>query len=329
MLYFCRFWFNVILFGIRLVQRRSLGKKHSIDVLTQMEQSLNGKFDAATHKKVVKSHSVYLPIVNDAFTLLHGRLANQNEQLRSINYFICSSLFDNFWDDKSHTPEHIEKITFNPDEYAASSFDEKAFLQSHTFLLAQMPDTEEYLQVLRNEFNAQQASMQQFDANITNEAIQHITFEKGGNAVLMCRYYLDVQPTKPEEECWYLLGTMIQLSNDLFDIYKDLQHNIQTLPVRITNAYEMETFFLKQVNKMKQNIKELPYNQQQKFAFSLSMAATYCLGLTAIEQLKKLQAHQPNLPNFTTLPRKALIVDMEKPATIWQWIKLVYKHSKI
>lgn len=329
MLYFFRFWFNVILFGIRLVQRRSLGKKHSSAVLHQIEQSLNGKFDAVTYKKVVKSHSVYLPIVNDAFTLLHGRKTNEEEQFRSIQYFICSSLFDNFWDDKTHTPEQIEAITFSPLQYTANTFDEKTFLHAHTFLLAQMLDTTAYLQVLRNEFNAQKASMQQFNKDISNQTIQHITFEKGGNAVLMCRHYLDVQPTNSEEECWYLLGTMIQLSNDLFDIYKDLQQNIQTLPTRCTNAYEMETFFLAQVNKMKQNIAGLPYNQQQKFAFSLSMAAAYCLGLTAIEQLKKLQNNQPKLPNFTDLPRKVLIVDMEKTATIWQWIKLVYTHSKI
>jgi hypothetical protein len=311
------------------VQRRNQGKKHSIAILSKIEASLNGKFDAATYKKIVNSHSLYLPIVNDAFALLHGRITNTSEQLRSINYFICSSLFDNFWDDKTHTPEQIEAITFSPHQYQASSFDEKAFLQSHTFLLAQMQDTTAYLQVLRNEFNAQKASMQQFDAAITNETIQHITFEKGGNAVLMCRYYLDVQPTKPEEECWYLLGTMIQLSNDLFDIYKDLQQQIETLPVRCTNAYQMEIFFLQQVNKMKQNINGLPYSKQQKFAFSLSMAATYCLGLTAIEQLKKLQGNATTLPNFTTLPRKALIVDMEKPAVTWQWIKLVYKHTKL
>lgn len=311
------------------MQRRSLGKKHGIATLTQIETSLQGKFDTATHKKVVKSHSLYLPIVNDAFTLLHGRKTNQEEQFRSIQYFICSSLFDNFWDDKTHTPEQIEAITFSPHQYQPTSFDEKVFLQAHTFLLAQMQDTTAYLQVLRKEFDAQKASMQQFDVTITNDTIQHITFEKGGNAVLMCRYYLDVQPTKPEEECWYLLGTMIQLSNDFFDTYKDLQQQIQTLPVRCTNAYQMESFFLQQVNKMKQNINGLPYGKQQKFVFSLSMAATYCLGLTAIEQLKKLQGNATSLPNFTSLPRKALIIDMEKPATIWLWIKLVYKHTKL
>lgn len=329
MLYFFKFWFNAILFGRRLIKRRSLGKKYSIEMLAQIEESLNGKFDELTYKKVVKRHSVFLSAITDAFNLLHGKKTNDKEQLRGIHFFICSALFDNFWDEKTHTPEQIEAITFNPNEYNPTSFDERAFLKSHKFLLTQVSDTDTYFHLLRHEFNAQQASMQQFDANITNENIEQITFEKGGYAVLICRHYIAVQPTKLEEECWYLLGTMIQLSDDLCDIHKDLQQNIQSLGTRCTDAYEMEALFLKQVEKIKQNIKGLPYSKHQKFVFSISMAATYCLGLTAIEQLKKLQNNQPKLPNFTELPRKVLIVDMEKPATIWQWIKLVYTHSKI
>ncbi|OIR00706.1 hypothetical protein GALL_172310 [mine drainage metagenome] len=329
MLYLFKFSFVIIRFGLSLVLVRKKAKQDAIDYLHRMEESLDGKFDDATFKKVIKSHSVFLPIVNNAFTLLHGRTTNAVERERSINYFICSSIFDNFFDDKLLPVDQIESLTFQPKQFIPSTFDERVFLQAHLFLLNGMKDTKDYFVVLRKEFDAQAASMQQFDEKISNEQIKHITFEKGGNAVLMCRYYLDTEPTKQEEECWYQLGTMIQLSNDLFDIYKDLQQNIQTLAVRCTDAYSMEKFFLEQVNDIKKNIATFPYSSNRKLTFSISMAATYVLGLTAIDQLKRLQGKSATLPMFKTLPRKALIVDMEKPANILRWIKFVYQHGKL
>jgi len=329
MLYFFKFCFIVIRFGLRLVWVRKRAIKQAMTYVEQIEKKLQGKFDAATFKKVVKSHSVYLAIVNDAFTLLHGRTTSAIEQERSIHYFICSSLFDNFFDNQQLTLAQIEAITFQPHHFQPTSFDESAFLQSHLFLLNGMKDTTEYLGVLRKEFDAQVASMEQFDSAITNQAIEHITFEKGGNAVLMCRYYLDIIPTKEEEACWYLLGSMIQLSNDLFDIYKDLQENIQTLANRTVDAHAMQSFYLRQVNSMKQKIQLLPYSATRKEAFSISMAATYTLGLVAIRQLKQIQGNLKSLPALAHLPRKQLIVDMEKPKNICYWIKFLYRHGKL
>ncbi len=329
MLYFLSFCAKVLLFVTRILQRRIGCKKQSLFVLNQIERSLNGSFDQLTFNKIVKSYSIYLPIVNDAFASLHGRTTNESEQLKSIHYFICSSLFDNFWDDKTYTQNQIEAFTFNPYQYSPQTFDERAYLQSHIFLLDQIKDKDSYFSVLRKESDAQAASMQQFNKTITNEMIQNITFDKGGNAVLLCRYYLEVIPTKEEENCWYVLGKIIQLTNDLFDIYKDIQHDMQTLATRCNNAYTMEVFFLHQIEFMKYNISQLPYTKQKKFFFSLSMAACYCFGLIAIKQLKKIQGSEGSLPDFKTLPRKALIVDMEKISNIWLWIKLIYKHARV
>ena len=329
MFYFFKFCFIAVRFAIRLLRVRKKAQQQATEYLHALEEKFSGKFDDATFSKVVKSHSLYLSIVNDAFTLLHGRTTTAIEQERSINYFICSSVFDNFFDDKILSLPEIESITFQSETYTPQRFDEKVSLQAHFFLMNGMKDKAEYIQVLRNVFEAQAASVKQFDESISNEEIKHITFEKGGNAVLMCRYYLDVVPTKAEEQCWYSLGTMIQLTNDLFDIYKDLQQNIQTLPVRCVDAYAMEEFYLLQVSKMKQQIEQLPYSKNRKQLFSITMAATYTIGLMPIYQLKKIQQNLPQLPPLRSLPRKALIVDMEKASNIFQWVKFIYKYGKL
>ena len=329
MFYFFNFCFTITRFGISLLLVRKKAGKQAADYLHQLEHQFGGEFDEETFKKIVKSHSIYLTIVNDAFTLLHGRKTTLLEQERSINYFICSSLFDNFFDDKILTLTEIESITFQSENYEPKRFDEKVSLRAHYFLLNDMKLVTDYLKILRREFEAQVASMNQFDTSISDEEIKRITFEKGGNAVLMCRYYLDIAPTKEEEECWYQLGTMIQLSNDLFDIYKDVNAGIQTLATRCKNAASIECMFLQQINNMRKNIESLPYSKSNKQTFSISMAATYSLGLVAIEQLKRLQDSAAQLPSFNSLPRKLLIVDMEKPSNIWRWLKFVYQYGKL
>ena len=328
-MYFFQFIYIIIRFGLRLVIVRRKAVKHATDYLHQIEEQFNGKFDEGTFKKVVKSHSVYLPIVNDAFTALHDRTTTLKEQERSIHYFICSSLFDNFWDDKTLNIDQLEQISFDTKRYPAKTFDEKVFVASHLFLLDEVKNKEAYLTIFRRTFNAQQASLEQFNAGITDNQITNITFEKGGNAVLLCSYYLDIDTSVTEENCWYYLGSIIQLSNDLFDIYKDINDGIQTLATRCTNAYAMETFFLQRLHLLKENIRLLEVSNSKKQSFSIAMAATAVLGLVAIEHLKEIQSSSDQLPDFKTLARQDLIVDMEKPKNILRWIKLLYVHAKM
>ena len=47
-----------------------------------------------------------------------------------------------------------------------------------------------------------------------------------------------------------------------------------------------------------------------------------------IEQLEKIQGNQQQMPDFKTLNRKDLIVDMELKSNLWKWLKVVYSLSK-
>jgi len=325
--YFFYFWFTVARFLARLVRVRRAAARHTAAYLHEMERELNGVFDEATFQKVVNSHSLYLPIVNDSFSALHGRYTNAAEQERSIHYFICSSLLDNFFDHGTLSPQQVNAIVFEPGAYSPQNFDERAFLFSHLFLLRDMKHWQAYGRVLRDVVQAQSDSLRQFDPQITDEEIQCITFSKGGNSVLLCRYYLDSDACEAEEQCWYRLGTLIQLCNDLVDIYKDRQDGIQTLPARCTDAEALAALFNKQLKGFHEQVALLPYPRKRKMDFSLAMAGVYSPGLVAIDNLRKLQAGAESLPPPDQVPRKALILDMEKPANIARWIRYVYRHA--
>ena len=329
MRYFFRFIYTIFHSRIRLKLVRKKAAKQAERLLGRLQTKFNGKFDEKTYHKIVKSYSLYLPLVTDTFTFLHGRYNNLKEQERNIHYFICSSLFDNFWDEKSLTIDQLEQISFDSAHYTAQSFDETMFIFSKLLLEHAVKDKEAYKKVCRQLFEAQKNSLQQFNKNITDADIENITFEKGGNAVLMCRYYLDTAASRAEEDCWYYLGSLIQLSNDLFDTYKDLNDHIQTLATRCSNAWDMEAFFLTRLQMLKTSIKHLPFPKKRKQYFSILIIATACLGLVAIEQLKRVQGDYDKLPPLNKLSRKALIIDMEQFANVYRWLKLIYKHARI
>ena len=328
MVYFFRFSATLLQLASYIIRSRKQETARAYTLLDTVEAQWKGRFQPATRRKIAVSYGIYNAMICDAFTRLHGRFTTTDEKERLIHYFICSSLFDDFTDYGIVTEQQLLAMSFQPQSYTPETFDERVFLQSHLLLLNFVHDKPAYEKITRALYKAQLVSKQQYKSQLPDETIQEITFTKGGYSVLLCRHYLAINSGNIEEECWYRIGTIIQLTNDLFDIYKDLQDQIDTLPNRMTNAYTFEQFFLRQVNEMNLLIEQLPHSKQRKQSFRLSMAGIYAFGLIAIDQLKTIQGNNLQLPDFKTLPRKALIVDMEQIKNIRKWLRFTYQQAK-
>jgi hypothetical protein len=181
------------------------------------------------------------------------------------------------------------------------------------------------LDVLKKEYDVQVASRKQFDTNISNDEIEYITLEKGGNAVLLCSFYLNHQASVHEKNCWYKLGNIIQYVNDLFDIYRDLQSGLQTIPNRMKDARAFKKYYEGLIGSLKLDIEAIDVPKRHKLHFTISLMGICALGLIAIEQLISIQGNKETLPDLKKLSRKDLIIDMEKKSNLWKWVKTVYK----
>lgn len=329
MRYFFWFWFHVFKKANFIIRSRKRETKNAYGLLNIIENDFGGQFNYKTKRKIAVSYGIYNPMICDAFVRLHGRLTNESEKNRYIHYFICSSLFDDFTDYELINDQQLHDISFCPDKYVARTFDEKVFQRSHLLLRDFVKDKTAYDHISYELYDAQLQSRKQFEDSLNHEEIRQITFSKGGNSVLLCRYYLELSSNMAEDECWYTIGTLIQLTNDLFDIYKDLKDGISTLPNRMISAYSFEKFFTGRIREMKKSILALPYSFRIKKEFSLSMAGIYAFGLIAIDNLKKIQGNKEQLPDMKTLPRKALIIDMEKISNLAKWFKFTYQYARM
>lgn len=329
MRYFYRFCLTILGQVVYVSKSRKKETARANALIADMEKELGGTFQPATRRKIAVSYGIYNPMICDVFARLHGRNTTAAEKERLIHYFVCSSLFDDFTDYETISTEQLAAVSFEPETYNAVTFDEKAFRHSHLLLKSFVKDKEAYLRINKALFTAQIASKKQYQSVLPDADIQEITFTKGGYSVLLCRHYLDIDASAAEEECWYRIGNLIQLTNDLYDIYKDLQDEIATLPDRMTNAYAFEQFFAEQVNNMKAHIEQLPYSRRRKRTFSICMAGITAFGFVAIEQLKALQGDALQLPELKQLSREDLIVDMEKKKNRVRWFRFAYKYGKM
>jgi hypothetical protein len=302
--------------------------KFGENLLNTLQIKHQGKFDDRTFKKIIFGYSIQIPAIYDAFVGLYNRKSTTQECTNLLHYFICSSVFDNFFDRAELTDSEIYAITFDSQNFTPKSFEQRIGLAAHQYTLSKVKEKEEYLSILERAFDAQVASRKQFDKSISNEEIEWITKEKGGCALQLCCYYLEIQNSIQEKKIWYALGEVIQFTNDLYDIYRDIQNGLETIPNRLGNLIDFKKYFINLIDNLKNEIENIPIKSNKKLPLKISLMGIAAFGIIAIEQLEKIADKKGNLPNLKTVSRKQLIVDMEKPSMLLKWVKVTYNLSK-
>lgn len=147
---------------------------------------------------------------------------------------------------------------------------------------------------------------------ITQEDLENITAEKGGASVLLFRSVLDHELSMEEAYALSGFGYLIQLSDDIFDLWQDRQAGILTLATYYAaqNAPELlADKFEAQVKAVEKAIRQTPYpvvQQETSLQVLLFLVSITRLCLSHYRDLK--QQHG-------TLPvenRTLMVVDMEK-----------------
>jgi hypothetical protein len=130
------------------------------------------------------------------------------------------------------------------------------------------------------------------------------------------------------DNCWYQLGGMIQMTNDLYDIYKDTVAGIHTFANTQNEFDKIRDQYVSQIHKYKTSVEKLDYDDSKKLIFQIKLSLIPALGFVALENLKQLQGKAERLKSFAAYPRKDLIIDMEKIKNIVKLIKYSYQIAK-
>ncbi len=269
--------------------------------------------------KINKYYGLAVPaILGEAFCKLRNKPLTIDERWVLTCQGIITGLFDDFFDDSKLPYDYIQNIVVSPKTHSPATSNEKLFVECYlkALKLASHPHliTSQFLLV----HNDQIDSVEQENISVLQDRVWEITQNKGGNSVLFYRTSLDNLMDIKEKEALFHLGSLMQLENDIFDVYKDNSIKIYTLATIITNIEDLRQLYQNQVNLFISASYKMNYPKKQIIRFLDNIMPVINRGFVCLDQYQKLQNSNNYKFIVEDFSRKQLICDMELPKNIFK-----------
>ncbi|MEO6404279.1 MAG: hypothetical protein ABIY51_02405 [Ferruginibacter sp.] len=310
---------HVLIKIIRNIKQQQRFLKDNIHPLMLMARETNdGSLSEKDFDKINKYYGLAVPaILANAFCVLEGRKLSETERWISTCQGAATGLFDDFFDEKYLDDiDILKKIEISHEQHSGKSnevlFD---FFYRKMLELSDNPDLIKDCSLAI--YKDQVKSKSQQDSNLSLEQTWEITLSKGGNSVLFYRSAIDPPASSREKDILYTLGGLMQLSNDVFDIYKDREAGIKTLPMFYTDMGELEHFFTEKMLQAYQDIYSLTKNKKCARQFlSILSISIFSRSYVCLAQLQQLQKTSGNIFQLSLYNRNQLICDMDTKKNI-------------
>lgn len=277
-------------------------------------------------RKNIAFYTLQGSITNLWFSTLRGFQVNQKENVCGVYIGVVTALYDNMLDSLEYSHEELKNKLIAPADEKST----KVFLLNHydTKLNSLISNPAEFKKYYEKIILAQQESMRQTSAIKLKEVeLRKLTYDKGGYATLLFRSILSNDLKEGEEDAIYYLGALLQLINDIFDIYKDLQSGQQTLASTASDFHFLHSEFnkLKELTVLKFSGLNYPLMNRKKAL--MLVFPVISRGVVCLEQLIKLQGDQTSI-DLKAFTRKELVCDMEKFSAIKRSFQICKTWSK-
>lgn len=297
--------------------------------LTELENKYHGSFQAEQRKKITDYYGLFITsFLCSSYKKLYGKILTEAERKRATLFGILTPVGDDLFDIDKLSHSDIERITFEPHLYDATTFSAHVAKEIQTFLLQTVPHKEAYLKASKDVLDIQVETAKQTNPGITKEEIERITYTKGAVSVIIYHQCLDDAASEQMLEALYYIGSLYQLGNDIFDLYKDVRDNIYTLINTCTDYVQLKQQFTERVIKQNQCIVALPYAQRDKDIFCIIMNTINARSMVALNQFIAFEKKHGK-PDWWKLQRKDMIVDMEKPFNLLRWFYYIWKLPRL
>jgi hypothetical protein len=304
-----------MLFGVLrdLKAQKKFISKNVSPLLHQFETINDGSLSEKDFQKINNYYGLAVPaILGEAFCMLRGFAMNELERLTSTSQGVVTGLFDDFFDDGNISENEILKMLEEPRLYKWKNTGEKLIISFYNKAIENALNPDKVKEGAMNVFKAQQMSIEQEDSSINQLRVWEITQQKGGESVLFYRYGFKHRLKDGEEEALFQLGSLMQLENDIFDVYKDSQSGIYTLPIITDNIEELKKLYTEQVNIFIELCYKMDYPKESVKLFLDRLMPVINRAYVCFRNYKKLEKNNKNVFDVPAFTRKQLICDMEK-----------------
>jgi hypothetical protein len=307
----------------RLKKQAQYIKAYLPPLLAALEAGQDKKFSPGSIRRIIKYWQLSLNIICNSLYRLTGKKLSSAEQHRIILLSIFGPLYDDLFDNGILTYDQIEAFTLAPEKHVPGSFEEHVVKKVYLELLETAPGRETVIRHLHDVFVWQKASLRQMSDTIGEDELYQITYKKSYYSILLYYAVLDHYPGAEVREMLYPMAGLLQLTNDAFDVYKDVHNGIYTLPNLYRNFDQLQQLFMADVALFNRQLQQLPYRRSHKRRYSITIHALHAMGSIALEQLKTVTRQVSSLGELAMLSRKELVCDMDNLPRKVKWVKTV------
>lgn len=288
-------------------------QQHIAPIIQTCMKNNDGSIDDADIKKINSYYGLAVPaILGEAFCTLRGTPMTNSERLASTAQGAMTGLFDDFFDKDYLSDEAVENIIQNQGESGHKKSNQVLFDIFYKTALDHVPDKKSLINALIDVYKAQVSSKLQVNPHIAHETLLDITMHKGGSSVLFYRTAFSPAINEAEQQLIFNLGAMMQLGNDIFDVYKDRESGISTLITKARHMAEIRHFLKTRLESYFEDAFKLGYPERNTRAFlNIISIGVYSRCFVCLRQLEKNEKLSGGVFDVHAYSRKQLICDMD------------------
>ncbi|MBN2615194.1 MAG: class 1 isoprenoid biosynthesis enzyme [Bacteroidales bacterium] len=303
----------------RLYEQKKFMKRILNSDLAPFIEHHDESLDERDFSKIRKYYGLAVPgVLGEAFALLRGKKMTLSERSALTYLGGLTGLADDFFDKTQTRDQHILSLIKDEKDVNIRGSNEELFMTLYRKALSFSIHREEIITRCLEVFEAQIDSKKQSSPSITQDEIKNITYRKGGSSLVFYRAAMDHSLDSEEMKMLHALGSLFQLENDIFDVYKDHKNNIQTLVTTETRMQDLQKKYRSLIREFIQSVDQLAYSSKNKKQFIRLILVVISRGCVALRQLKKNQKKSQQVFAIDQYERKDLICDMEKLPNIFR-----------
>lgn len=276
-------------------------------------------FSSKDIQRLTKYYQLAVNLVSHNLYQLTGNKTDDTEERSMLLLSIFMPLFDDLFDNKLLEYHQIESLVTKPESYIPTHDVDLVVKHLYLQLLDLTPHKQNFTDNLKQGMYWEQRSLKQFDKTIGEEELMQITYNKSYYSILLFCSILKHYPDDAMQKALYPISGLMQLINDLFDVWKDNQNGLYTIPNLYPDYAKIEKHFLNEVSSINQQLSALPYLQQRKSNYLIRIHALHAMGWMSLQQLKSVTRQRA----LSELGRKELVCDLDNFGQQIKWIRNV------
>lgn len=288
----------------------------------------DGTIDSEDIRKIEKYYGLAVPaILGEAFAHLRGEPLTDKERLAATFLGASTGLYDDLFDKKELPEDYIDHMFHHTKSIKPQDSFEDMLIAAWTTTqdLSASRQLLAHFAIIIHKIQIK--TKQQQTGNLPMDTIKQLTFDKGGYSVLLYMALFYKTMPLPDEKLFYETGALLQLENDIFDVYKDSKAQIKTWVTHGGDIAVIRTDYEKRWLALKKIIDQTNHPAKGKKAFLGIICAIVSRGFVCLDMLEQRQKENGGTFNPTDFERKQLICDMEKPYNMLKSIHYFCKYN--